>query len=312
MPKIVTILGSTNIDRVVKVPRFATSGETLTTDQHVVTMMGGKGLNQGVAAARSGATTHMITKVGPEFDIEKNMKSSNLDTSCVVISEESQTGQAYITVSEETGDNIIYIYAGANAELSVEDVHAQVSAITESAFVVAQLETPIATTIEAFKIARQHGVTTVLNPAPMPEKGGLPEELLALTDIIAPNEHESYLLTGIEISDRASMEANAKYYAELGLKTVIITLGSQGSFYMNKDGHCDIVPAFKTHAVDTTAAGDTFIGALVTRLNPTLDNLVEAMTYGAAASSVTVSRPGAQDSIPVEDEVRVVLEAHQD
>lgn len=311
MGKTITVLGSTNIDKVVPVPRFAKSGETLHTNNHLTEAMGGKGLNQGVAVARSGVSTNMITKVGMEFDIQKNMNVENLVTDHVMRSEMEETGQAYITVSEETGDNTIYIYGGANADMTAEDVRLHADAIIESDFVIAQLETPIETVVEAFKIAHENGVKTILNPAPMPEFGGLPEELLQLTDIIAPNEHETYLLTNVEIVDEDSMRHNVVYYFKRGIDTVIITLGSKGSFFMRDNGETGIVPAFKTKAVDTTAAGDTFIGAMSTRLNKDLSNLEEAMTYGSAASSVTVSRAGAQPSIPLENEVLAILAAHE-
>ncbi|MFT4246140.1 MAG: ribokinase [Micrococcaceae bacterium] len=303
MPKTITVLGSTNIDRVVSVPRFGGSGETLHTSNSLANMMGGKGLNQGIAAARSGAQVHMITKVGREFDIDENMNEENLNTSHVMRSDKAETGQAYITVSEETGDNIIYIYGGANADITIEDVQDHKDAITESEFLIAQLEVPIEAVTEAFKIARKNGVTTLLNPAPMPETGNLPKELLAVTDIIVPNEHETFLLTNIEVTDEKALVKNAKYYFDNGIKTVIITIGEKGAFFMHDNGNSGTVPAFKTQAVDTTAAGDTFIGALVTQLDTNLDNLGEAMRYAAAAASIAVSRPGAQPSVPTKAEV---------
>ncbi|WP_409021801.1 ribokinase [Dellaglioa sp. P0083] len=311
MAKVITVLGSTNIDKVVSVPRFATSGETLHTPNHQVEAMGGKGLNQGVAAARSGAKTNMITKVGKEFDTSKNMNVENLSTEHVIVSDTEETGQAYITVSAETGDNIIHIYGGANADMTPADVRAHEAAIAESDFLIAQLEIPTESVIEGFKIAREHGVKTILNPAPMPENGGLPAKLLELTDIITPNEHETFLLTGIEVTDEHSMIHNAAYYFERGINTVIITIGSEGSFYMRDNGEEGVVPAFKVKAVDTTAAGDTFIGATATRLHANLDNLAEAMRYGSAASSVTVSHAGAQPSIPTESAVLAVLDANK-
>ena len=311
MTRQITVIGSTNIDKVVAVPRFGNSGETIHTDHHQVEKLGGKGLNQGVAVARSGVQTNMVTKVGLEFDIEKHMNIPNLDTSHVMRSADEETGQAYITVSAEDGDNLIYIYGGANDTMTPLDVQEHKQAISVSDFVIAQLEVPMATVIEAFKIARQHGVTTILNPAPMPEDKQLPAELLALTDIIAPNEHETALLTGVEGTDEESLVKNAQYYFEHNIKAVVITLGSAGAFYMFKDGRRGIVPAFKTEAVDTTAAGDTFIGAMASRLNTYLNNLPAAMQYGAAASSLTVARSGAQESIPTAQEVLTVLTIHQ-
>lgn len=311
MSKVITVLGSTNIDKVIMVPRFGNSGETLSTPNHQINALGGKGLNQGVAVARAGVKTNMITKVGKEFNISENMSDSLLSTDYVLVSETEETGQAYITVSSETGDNIIHIYGGANADMTAADVRAHEAAIAESDFLITQLEIPMEAVIEGFKIAHENGVKTILNPAPMPENGGLPAELLQLTDIITPNEHETFLLTGIEVTDEHSMLHNAAYYFERGIDTVIITIGSEGSFFMRDNGEEGIVPAFKVSAVDTTAAGDTFIGATATRLHANLDNLAEAMRYGSAASSVTVSRAGAQPSIPTEAEVLAVLDAHK-
>ncbi|WP_252898221.1 PfkB family carbohydrate kinase [Apilactobacillus ozensis] len=155
MTKTITVLGSTNIDKVIKVPRFAKSGETLKTNSHIVEAMGGKGLNQAVATARSNAKTIILTKVGKEFNIEKNMKVKNLVTSNVMRSEKEQTGQAYITVSEETGDNIIHIYGGANIDITPVDVLKNEEVIKNSDFIIAQLEIPIDAVIEAFKIAKK-------------------------------------------------------------------------------------------------------------------------------------------------------------
>lgn len=307
MTKTITVLGSTNIDKVIKVPRFAKSGETLKTNSHIVEAMGGKGLNQAVAAAKSNAKTIILTKVGKEFNIEKNMKVKNLVTSNVMRSEKEQTGQAYITVSEETGDNIIHIYGGANIDITPVDVLKNEEVIKNSDFIIAQLEIPIDAVITAFKIAKKYGVKTILNPAPMPEKGGLPEELLQNTDMITPNEHETYLLTGIQADNFDNLIRNANYYFNDGIKQVIITLGARGSFYMNANGEHGIVPIIDSKVVDTTAAGDTFIGAMATRLNHDMSNLKESMEYATAASSITVSRNGAQPSIPSESEVLVVL-----
>ncbi|CAK8054879.1 ribokinase [Eupransor demetentiae] len=307
MTKVITVLGSTNIDKVVRVPRFAHGGETLKIDNHTIEVMGGKGLNQAVAAARSGVLTQMITKVGQEFDLAANMADENLNTDGVLRSATEETGQAYIMVSKASGDNMIYIYGGANADMTKEDVATQADLIAKSDFLIAQLEIPVEAVIAGFKIAKEAGVTTILNPAPMPEFGDLPEDLLNLTDIIIPNKHETALLTGVNINNESDLDANAAYFMDRGMHTVMITLGSKGAFYMTSDGKKGMVPSFKVAAVDTTAAGDTFIGAMATRLHANLDNIEEAMRYGSAASSLTVSRRGAQPSIPTEDEVLKVL-----
>ncbi|MFT4147818.1 MAG: ribokinase [Micrococcaceae bacterium] len=308
MAKNITVVGSTNIDKVVTVPRFANSGETLHTSNAQQEVMGGKGLNQAVAAERSGASVTFITKVGQEFDttIITNSQEQGISAAGILSSTTAETGQAYITVSGETGDNIIYIYGGANSELTAQDVTSKQEYIAQSDFVVAQLEVPVKAVTTAFDIAKEQHHLTVLNPAPMPEDG-FPTELLERTDIIVPNQHETFLLTGIEAKDAASLKANAEFYFQHGVKLVIITLGENGAFYMHSTGESGSVPAFKTNAVDTTAAGDTFIGSLVSELDTDMSNLEDAMTYAAAAAAITVSREGAQPSVPRRGEVETMI-----
>ena len=209
------------------------------------------------------------------------------------------TGQAYIVVDEK-GENSIMIHAGANGKITPEHVVKHADLIKESDFVIAQFESDLASTIKAFEVAHQAGVKTILNPAPAMRT--VPEELLKTTDVIAPNETETEILTGIKVVDEESMQKAAAKLHALGIKVVLITIGSQGSFY-SMDGQSGLVPAFKVNAVDTTAAGDTFIGALSTVLKPDFSNLVEAITYGNKASSLTVQRFGAQPSIPYKHEL---------
>ncbi|MGO3725692.1 PfkB family carbohydrate kinase, partial [Staphylococcus carnosus] len=153
--------------------------------------------------------------------------------------------------------------------------------------------------IQAFKIAREAGVTTVLNPAPA-EK--LPEELLSLIDVIVPNEFEAEILSGIPVTDEKSMAQNADYFLDLGIKVVVITLGEQGTYYA-VEGDSGLVKAYTVQTVDTTAAGDTFIGAFVSGFGVSKMNLVEAIDYANKAASLTVQKPGAQASIPLASEV---------
>ncbi|MDB8867380.1 PfkB family carbohydrate kinase, partial [Pediococcus acidilactici] len=155
-------------------------------------------------------------------------------------------------------------------------------------------------TTKAFEIAHEAGVKTILNPAPAIEK--VPDDLLAVTDMIIPNETETEILTGIEVTDEASMVKAAKALHDQGIKAVLITIGSKGTFY-SVNGETGIVPAFKVKAVDTTSAGDTFIGAMGTVLNPDFSNLKDAILYGNKASSLTVQRFGAQPSIPYKKEL---------
>lgn len=298
----VVVLGSTNVDQFLSVERYAQPGETLHVNNAQKAFGGGKGANQAIASARLNAQTTFISKVGKD-DLANFMlddfKKAGINTQYISKSDTADTGQAFITVDAE-GHNTIYVYGGANMDISPEDVNTAKDEIAQSDYVVAQLEVPVDAIIQAFKIARNAGVTTILNPAPAET---LPEELLALTDVIIPNEFEAATLSGIPVDDKLSMEQNANYFLELGIKVVIITIGEQGTYYDVKEGS-GFVEAYKVNAIDTTAAGDTFIGAFVSKFNIKDLNLKETIDYANKAASVTVQRSGAQASIPLAKEVQ--------
>lgn len=300
----VVILGSTNVDQFLTVERYAQPGETLHVEEAQKAFGGGKGANQAIATARMQADTTFITKIGTDgvadFILE-DFKVAHIDTSYIIKTAEAKTGQAFITVNAE-GQNTIYVYGGANMTMTPEDVINAKDAIINADFVVAQLEVPIPAIISAFEIAKAHGVTTVLNPAPAK---ALPNELLSLIDIIVPNETEAELLSGIKVTNEQSMKDNANYFLSLGIKTVLITLGKQGTYFATKN-QSQHIEAYKVNAIDTTAAGDTFIGAFVSRLNKSQDNLADAIDFGNKASSLTVQKHGAQASIPLLEEVNQV------
>ena len=297
----VTVIGSINLDRTIRVKEMAKPGETIHASE-VFSAGGGKGANQAVAAKRSGAKTAFIGAVGND-DAGKTMREllgyEEIQLDGIAELDKVATGQAYIVVDEK-GENSIMIHAGANGKITPEHVVEHADLIKESDFVIAQFESDLASTIKAFEVAHQAGVKTILNPAPAMRT--VPEELLKTTDVIAPNETETEILTGIKVVDEESMQKAADKLHALGIKVVLITIGSKGSFY-SMDGQSGIVPAFKVKAVDTTAAGDTFIGTLSTVLKPDFSNLVEAITYGNKASSLTVQRFGAQPSIPYKHEL---------
>ncbi|HDJ4231532.1 TPA: ribokinase [Staphylococcus aureus] len=300
----VVILGSTNVDQFLTVERYAQPGETLHVEEAQKAFGGGKGANQTIATARMQADTTFITKIGTDgvadFILE-DFKVAHIDTSYIIKTAEAKTGQAFITVNAE-GQNTIYVYGGANMTMTPEDVINAKDAIINADFVVAQLEVPIPAIISAFEIAKAHGVTTVLNPAPAK---ALPNELLSLIDIIVPNETEAELLSGIKVTNEQSMKDNANYFLSIGIKTVLITLGKQGTYFATKN-QSQHIEAYKVNAIDTTAAGDTFIGAFVSRLNKSQDNLADAIDFGNKASSLTVQKHGAQASIPLLEEVNQV------
>ncbi len=291
----VTIIGSLNIDTTFKITDFPLPGETIKAFNKS-SAAGGKGANQAVAAARLGAKTTFIGKVGNDQQGEfmiKALKQEEIDISGIKVEPATGTGTADILLNE-AGQNCIIVYGGANQTLTVADLAGLDQQIAASDFVVAQFETPQAATIAAFKLAKAAGKMTILNPAPASE---ILPELLSLTDIIIPNESENQRITGIEITDLNSMKKSAAKFADLGISRTIITLGSQGVFYAAGNRTAQLA-AFKVKTVDPTAAGDTFIGAFVAKLSPTMENFTEAINYAQKASALTVQHLGAQVSIP--------------
>lgn len=297
----ITVIGSINLDTTLRVNQMPKPGETLHAKEHF-TAGGGKGANQAVAAKRSGADTYFIGAVGNDgagMMMNDLLSHEEINTDGVSTLDNQSTGQAFITV-DDAGENSIMIFSGANNSFTPEQVKASTETISKSDFVISQFESAMDSTVEAFNIARNEKVKTILNPAPA--LNDIPTDLLSVTDMIIPNETETEILTGIKVTDEKSLKEAADYLHNLGIEAVIITIGSKGAFY-DVNGKTGIVPAFKVKAVDTTAAGDTFIGALSTVLKPDFSNIEEAITYGNKASSLTVQRFGAQPSIPYKNEL---------
>lgn len=298
----VTIVGSINLDTTLRVSNMPKAGETVPAKEHF-TAGGGKGANQAVAAKRSGAETYFIGVVGKDVAgqmMSELLEYEEIDTSAVTALDDQSTGQAFITV-DDAGENSIIIFSGANTALTPEYVEQASDIIKKSDFLIAQFESSLESTLTAFKIAKESGVRTVLNPAPA--RTDIPKNLLAITDIIVPNETEAELITGTKVDDNASLKVASDFFHKLGIEVVIITLGSKGAYYNIKTGKSGFIPALKVNAVDTTAAGDTFIGALSTVLKSDFSNIEEAIIYGSKASSITVQRYGAQPSIPYKNEL---------
>lgn len=298
----ITIIGSINLDRTIRVKQMPKPGETMHTKE-IFSAGGGKGANQAVAAKRSETVTNFIGAVVNDAagDMMRELLSEEgIDLSGVQTLEKQATGQAYIIVDDQ-GENSIMIHSGANNAFTPQQVKEHAELIKASDFVIAQFESTLESTIEAFTIARQAGVKTILNPAPALEE--VPEDLLKVTDMIIPNETETEILTGIKVTDEASLKTASDHLHQLGIEAVIITIGSKGAFY-DVNGRSGIIPAFKVNAVDTTAAGDTFIGAMSSILAKDFSNLEQAIEYGNKASSLTVQRFGAQPSIPYKNELK--------
>ncbi|HFP6407019.1 TPA: ribokinase [Klebsiella pneumoniae] len=293
------VLGSINADHILNLDAFPTPGETVT-GHHYQVAFGGKGANQAVAAGRSGADIAFIACTGDDDigeRIRRQLASDKIDVAPVRAVAGEATGVALIFVNAE-GENVIGIHAGANAALSVSQVEAEKERIASAQALLMQLESPLESVIAAAKIAHHHHTTVVLNPAPARE---LPDELLALVDIITPNETEAEKLTGIRVeSDEDAAKAANVLHAK-GIATVMITLGSRG-VWLSAEGESRRIPGFRVQAIDTIAAGDTFNGALVTAL---LEGtaLPEAICFAHAAAAIAVTRKGAQPSVPWRTEI---------
>ncbi len=302
-PKI-CVVGSSNMDLISKIPRLPKMGETLV--GHYFHMgCGGKGANQAVMAAKMGAQVTMVTRLGrdPLGEITlKNYQEMGIDTSYIFFDEERFSGVAPILVDDE-GRNMIVIVPGANDGLSPEDARRAKEAILAADVVVCQLEVPIETTIEAFRIAKEGGVRTIFNPAP---GRPLPAELLALSDIAAPNETETEIITGLSVETLEEAETAAQKLREMGTQIAIITLGERGALLVDDEGPTH-VPAVETRAIDTTGAGDAFIGSLAYFLAQG-KALREAIKRANAVAAISVTKVGTQVSFPWREEIEHLLD----
>lgn len=302
-PKI-CVVGSSNIDLISKVPRLPKLGETLV--GHSFHMgYGGKGANQAVMAAKLGCQVTMVTKLGRDVFGEgtlKNYRDQGIDTTYVLFDDVQASGVAPIFV-DDTGRNMIVIVPGANMALSPADVQAARDVIQSADVVVCQLEVPVATTTEAFRIAKETGVRTILNPAPA---APLPDEVLLLSDIVAPNETETELLTGLPVHTLEEAEQAAYALRRRTPGAVIITLGERGALLVDDTGATH-VPGIQVNAVDSTGAGDAFIGSLAVFLAEG-QALRDAIRRANAVAAVSVTKIGTQISFPRRDEVAYLLQ----
>ncbi|WP_268913807.1 ribokinase [Lentilactobacillus sp. SPB1-3] len=296
----VVVLGSLNVDTTLHIVQMPKPGETISASSKT-NSAGGKGANQAVAAVRSGAETSFIGQVGDDdlgsFMVDA-LSGNKIDTKEIDKISEEGTGSAVILL-DKNGQNCIMVYGGANQAIKPSKIDKAEELIASADILIAQFETPQDVTLHAFEIAKEHGVTTILNPAPATK---IIDGLLAVTDLIVPNETESATLTDIPVTDVDSMDKNATRFAEMGIDNLIITVGDRGAYYHTKDDS-GFVKAFKVKAVDTTAAGDTFIGAFSSQINKDLSNIEQALIYAQKASSITVQRAGALPSIPTSKEI---------
>ncbi|WJG28011.1 ribokinase [Vibrio furnissii] len=300
------VLGSVNADHVLQVPSFPRPGETLHGRNYQV-IPGGKGANQAVAAARLNADIGFIACVGDDsfgINIRESFKLDGMNIRGVKMQPNCPTGIAMIQVSD-SGENSICISAEANAKLTAEAIDPDLQHIRDAKYLLMQLETPLDGIVKAAQVAKEARTNVILNPAPARE---LPDALLSCVDVITPNETEAEVLTGITVTDDASAQLAADALHLKGIEIVMITLGAKG-VWLSQNGRGTLIPGFRVQATDTTAAGDTFNGALVTGLLEEMP-LESAIKFAHAAAAISVTRFGAQTSIPNREEVDAFLADH--
>ncbi|MBA7521925.1 Ribokinase [subsurface metagenome] len=300
MGKIV-VIGSSNTDMVVNSPKMPLPGETILGGEFDV-FLGGKGANQAVAAARANGNVVFIAKVGND-DFGRNAidgyKKDYINTDNIFVDKNTPSGIAVIIVEESSGQNSIVVAGGANNTISIDEIKSCEKIIADADVVLIQLEIPIDVVEIALRIAKQNGVKTILNPAPAQL---LTDEILSQIDILTPNETETGILMGIDTDDDSNIKKAAGQLLKKVNEAVLITLGEKGVYYISKNGEESIIPANKVSAIDTTAAGDVFNGYFAAAISEG-KSYNEAILMATKAAAISVTRKGAQPSIPILNEV---------
>ena len=302
-PKIV-VVGSSNMDLVVKTPRIPLPGETILGGDFLMTP-GGKGANQAVAAAKLGACVYFIAKLGKDIFGDQslaNFTKESIHTEYITQTDDASSGVALITV-DDAGENMIVVAPGANGMLSPEDVEKAQPAIASSGAVAAQLEVPLETVEYAARLTRRSGVPFILDPAPARALG---PELLERVDVLTPNETEAQILTGIDVTDEDSARLAAEKLLAFGVKAIVLTMGAKG-FLLCEPGEMEFIPAITVEAVDTTAAGDAFTGALAVGLAQG-KTLRDAAVFANHVAALSVMTMGAQSSMPSAERVESFIQ----
>ncbi|WP_373493992.1 ribokinase [Aquiflexum sp.] len=292
-PKIL-VIGSANMDMVIKTDNFPVPGETIIGGQFSL-IPGGKGANQAVAAARLGGEVSFLAQLGDDVFGAQNLENyqkEGINTSLIKLNPGKPSGVALITV-DHTGENTIIVAPGANASLSVDDIHAARNFFEVANVILIQLEIQLPVVFEACKLAFSLGKKIILNPAPATD---LQPEIFPFLFMITPNETETERLTGVKVFDEKTAEDASEILMAKGVQNVIITMGSAGA-YVHTGEFKGVIPTKKVKALDTTAAGDTFNGALVVAL-VNGDGIKEAVDFALKAATMSVTKMGAQSSIP--------------
>lgn len=293
------IVGSLNMDLVIKAPYAPENGETIS-GSGFMTNPGGKGANQATAVGKLGGNAYMVGCVGDAFgeQLKNTLNGYNVNTDFVSEQKDVSSGIAVIVVVD--GDNRIILDAGANGRVNEQIIDNALKSASAGDYLVCQLEIPQESVKYALSRAKEIGMITVLNPAPAAK---LLPDMLSYCDYFIPNQSEAKFYTGIYPQDEASATECANELKKQGVKNVVITMGTKGSVCLTKNEFIK-VDSFKVEAIDTTAAGDTFVGALVTGLSEGME-IKRAMTFASKASSLTVTKRGAQQSIPYRKDVNV-------
>jgi ribokinase len=304
----VTVVGSLNVDMIVRAPRIPAPGETIMGSEFH-TVPGGKGANQAVAASRLGAQVAMVGRVGGDAHADllmKSLASDGVDHAFVLRDEEAPTGVALI-VLDRAGQNSIVVAPGANGRLSPADVERAEAAIGGADVLLLQLESPVEAVLQAAKVARGEGVTVILNPAPARP---LAEALLSLVDVLVPNQSEAALLAEMQVENLAEAQVAGRVLQRSIAGSVVVTLGEQGALLV-QDAGAEVVSAYEVEAVDTTAAGDAFVAGLAVALAEG-KALIEAVRCGNAAGALAVTRLGAQTSLPRRADVKRLVQGDRE
>lgn len=291
----ICVFGSLNMDLVVRAPRLPQPGETLS-GHGFLTLPGGKGANQAVAAARLGSSVHMVGRVGADAfgqQLLQSLQQQNVHTENIAIDPSMHSGIAMITVAE-SGENQIVLAAGANSQVDVNDVERLTPLLRDSNVLLLQLEIPIPVVIAAAQTAREAGVLVILDPAPVPES--FPDELYQSIDVLTPNQTEAEQLVGFSITSNADAERAAIALHKRGVKNVIVTMGRAGAIALI-DRKLIQISAFAVNAIDTTAAGDAFNGAFAAALDQG-KSWEDALQWGVGAGAIAATQLGAQPSLP--------------
>lgn len=297
--KNICVIGSLNMDLVVNVDTMPKPGQTII-GSNFKEVPGGKGANQAVAMARLNGNVSMIGKVGEDAfgqTLINSLKNDKVDTTYIKTTK-GATGVALITV-DKNAQNSIVVSPGANFEVKEEDIDNNIKAIENSDIVVLQLETPLNTIKYALKKAKELNKYTLLNPAPALK---LDDEIIKNVDLLTPNETELEIISGVSIETEEDIQKAAQVMIEKGVKELIVTLGSKGSLYINKEKSI-FKKAYKVEAVDTTAAGDSYTGALAVALSND-KSIEEAMDFASKVGALSVLKEGAQSSLPTLEDVK--------